>query len=607
MNDTPNLLLPYILAAQSQKHVTHNEAVRALDCVVQLAVLDRDLAAPPVTPAEGDRYIVAASPTGTWAGQTKKIAAYQDAAWLFYAAKEGWIAWIADENIAVVFDGSDWTPLTSGGGSVSEHDANAMISTGVYQYETTGPAVVNGPAGETDGSVFVCRHPSTSSHLTQLYISLTSDKVFFRRRLGTVFQSWFQISGGGVTDHSALTGLAADDHPQYHNNARGDARYTMLNPTTLGVNATADTTNRLAVGSAASLFNHAGTGGHQIKVNKALAADTASFLFQTGFSGRAEIGTTGDDDFHFKVSADGTTFFEAIKIIKGTGEVRLPLTDCDIQVYTAPGAATWTKPVWANANSVVEIHDMGAGGGGGSGRRGAAASVRCGGGGGASGTYATIRTRAGLLGVTVAVTVGAGGTGGAGQTVNSTNGNNGTAGGNSLFGTIRALGGNPGSGGSATSGVGGASLGVTTPFSVVSSAGGAASTTGGVGGAGQGGAASISSGAGAGGGITTANAASGGGAGAAYTSNFSTVTAPGGVPAGAGGGGGSGSPAIFTFGVSMGTGGGGGGSSSVAGAGIGGAGEVGAGGAGGGASLDGFNSGAGGNGGNGWVVVVTYR
>ena len=40
---TPNLQLPYILAAQSQKHVTHNEAIRALDAIVQLAALDRGL------------------------------------------------------------------------------------------------------------------------------------------------------------------------------------------------------------------------------------------------------------------------------------------------------------------------------------------------------------------------------------------------------------------------------------------------------------------------------------------------------------------------------------------------------------------------------------
>ena len=94
MTDTPNLNLPYLLAAQSQKHVTHNEALRILDSLVQMTVLDRNLTAPPASPIEGDRYIVAASPTGAWAGQTNKIACYQDGAWLFYAPKEGWIAWL---------------------------------------------------------------------------------------------------------------------------------------------------------------------------------------------------------------------------------------------------------------------------------------------------------------------------------------------------------------------------------------------------------------------------------------------------------------------------------------------------------------------------------
>lgn len=36
------------------------------------------------------------------------------------------------------------------------------------------------------------------------------------------------IAAGAVTDHGALTGLSDDDHPQYLNNARGDARYDAL-------------------------------------------------------------------------------------------------------------------------------------------------------------------------------------------------------------------------------------------------------------------------------------------------------------------------------------------------------------------------------------------
>lgn len=55
------------------------------------------------------------------------------------------------------------------------------------------------------------------------------------------------VTGGGVTDHGALTGLTDDDHPQYHNDARGDARYWQLSTdlaTQAELNAhEADTTN----------------------------------------------------------------------------------------------------------------------------------------------------------------------------------------------------------------------------------------------------------------------------------------------------------------------------------------------------------------------------
>src|SRR5262249_34947488 len=47
-----------------------------------------------------------------------------------------------------------------------------------------------------------------------------------------------------------------------------------------------------------------------------------SLLFQTGFSGRAEIGNTGDSDFHFKVSPDGVQWTEALKLDRTTGQAR---------------------------------------------------------------------------------------------------------------------------------------------------------------------------------------------------------------------------------------------------------------------------------------------
>lgn len=90
----------------------------------------------------------------------------------------------------------------------------------------------------------------------------------------------------------------------------------------LGVNATADATNRLSVASASSLFNNAGN-GHQMKINKMAAADTASLLFQTGWSGRTEMGLAGTDDFEIKVSADGSTWKSALQTT-ASGAVLLP-------------------------------------------------------------------------------------------------------------------------------------------------------------------------------------------------------------------------------------------------------------------------------------------
>lgn len=93
----------------------------------------------------------------------------------------------------------------------------------------------------------------------------------------------------------------------------------------MGVNATADTTNRLAVSAPATLLTGEGA-GHQLKINKSAASDTASLLFQTGWSARAEMGTAGTDDFEIKVSPDGSSFFSALTVDRSSGAVSLPNT-----------------------------------------------------------------------------------------------------------------------------------------------------------------------------------------------------------------------------------------------------------------------------------------
>ena len=211
MDATENLALPYILPSQAQKHVTHNEAIKALDAVVQLAVTSRSVATPPPSPAAGVRYIVPAGATGAWAGREKHVAAWQDGVWVFYMPRTGWLAHAVDENVLLTFGSSDWA-------------------------------------------------------LSAFNVAL---------------------------------------------------------PDRLGLNATATAPNRLALAGDASLFTHEGA-GHQLKINKAAATDTASILFQTAFSGRAEIGTAGSDDFRLKVSANGSTFVDAVTVDRNSGRVSFP-------------------------------------------------------------------------------------------------------------------------------------------------------------------------------------------------------------------------------------------------------------------------------------------
>lgn len=204
------LSLPYLQPSQAQKHVTHNEALRILDIVVQLVVASRTQGTPPAVPQEGDRFIVGPGAVGPWAGHEDEIAVYETGAWQFLSALPGWRAHVLDEVVTAVFGASGWQD-----------------------------------------------------------------------------------------------GVAA------------------ITASQIGVNTAADQTNRLSVSAAATLLTHEGA-GHQLKLNKAAEADTASLLFQDGYSGRAEMGLAGSDDFSIKVSPDGAAFAPALTIAADTAQVTVP-------------------------------------------------------------------------------------------------------------------------------------------------------------------------------------------------------------------------------------------------------------------------------------------
>ena len=246
MDHTPRLTLPFIMPNQAQKHITHNEAIQALDALVQPTVESRALATPPLTPLAGEAWIVPAGATGAWSGHAGEIAAFQSGAWSFLDPAPGWQVYDRSDKTQLVFDAGAWTPLASLGSALPR----------------------------------------------------------------------------------------------------------------LGINTSADSTNRLAVAGAATLLTHTGN-GHQLKLNKNAAGDTASLLYQTNWSGRAEMGLSGDDHWRLKVSPDGSTWINALTINAATGAAAVaaafrPATD---NAVTLGGSGARWSAVWA-ATGTIQTSDI---------------------------------------------------------------------------------------------------------------------------------------------------------------------------------------------------------------------------------------------------------
>lgn len=78
----------------------------------QDSVFDRDLATPPGSPTTGDRYLIAASPTGAWVGHATHITEWNGASWTFTVPTLGMIVPVDDESgLLLRWNGSAWGNL----------------------------------------------------------------------------------------------------------------------------------------------------------------------------------------------------------------------------------------------------------------------------------------------------------------------------------------------------------------------------------------------------------------------------------------------------------------------------------------------------------------
>lgn len=111
----PNLSLLVNANLGEEHYAALTKFLRGVDGLVQPRVLDKDLAAPPGSPVDGDMYIVAAGATGLWSTHSGKLARWStvQAAWEFFVPKAGWRAYVNDEAKNYQYSGSVWAEVTS--------------------------------------------------------------------------------------------------------------------------------------------------------------------------------------------------------------------------------------------------------------------------------------------------------------------------------------------------------------------------------------------------------------------------------------------------------------------------------------------------------------
>lgn len=80
--------LPLLFAGQAQKEFFFNEALTRTDLLLHAAI-ESEIAAPPTTPAVGSVWLVAASPTGAFAGHAHSLAGWTSGGWRFVVPTNG--------------------------------------------------------------------------------------------------------------------------------------------------------------------------------------------------------------------------------------------------------------------------------------------------------------------------------------------------------------------------------------------------------------------------------------------------------------------------------------------------------------------------------------
>jgi len=109
---TPRLQLPYLAAAQAQKHVTLNEALAGIDGLVQTSVVSCTVTAQPDDPLEGQMWLLPPEATGTaWQTMRGRLTRYEAGGWRALPLVEGHIIHIQDQKMLLLYGAGAWIDI----------------------------------------------------------------------------------------------------------------------------------------------------------------------------------------------------------------------------------------------------------------------------------------------------------------------------------------------------------------------------------------------------------------------------------------------------------------------------------------------------------------
>jgi Protein of unknown function (DUF2793) len=108
---TDILELDEINLSQAAKEITHNTALRQIEGRT-IGALSRTTASPPGSPDEGDVYIIPPSgASGEWTGKEDQLAHFYGGVWNYWVPSCPVRLWISDDQVLVIFDGTEWVDL----------------------------------------------------------------------------------------------------------------------------------------------------------------------------------------------------------------------------------------------------------------------------------------------------------------------------------------------------------------------------------------------------------------------------------------------------------------------------------------------------------------